>query len=110
MHGSAYCGELSILRAYSFDEAMTINLTPISKKKKSSKSMSLHIKDADGTEIPETPLLYVTLHGGMEGIGEFTDDGDGPRRTGQMTLFVSVHGLLEDEQGDDDGEGRVKPS
>ena len=70
----------------------------------------LHVEYANGTKSPRIPLSHVALHGGFHRIGEFPDDWNGPCRAGEMLFLVPVHGLLEDEEGGDNGEGGVKPS
>lgn len=68
-----------------------------------------HVKHADGAQITSIPLTHVTLHGRFERISEFTDNRDSPSGTGQMAFLVSIYGLFEGQQGEQDGEGRVQP-
>ncbi len=97
-HGSAYIGEFKILREYSLDEAMTINLFKIRQKNKWTPSNHhQHIKDTDGTKSTRIPLLHVTLHGVLHRVGELADNRYRPFIARQMSLLVSVDGLLQHE-------------
>lgn len=69
-----------------------------------------HVEDTNGTKSTRVPLSHVALHSGLHGICKFSDDWNGPCRAGEMPFLVPVHGLLEDKEGGDDGEGGVKPS
>ena len=69
-----------------------------------------HIEYTNGTKSTRVPLSHVALHGGFHGIREFTDEWNGPCRAREMFFLVPVHGLLEDKEGDDEGEGGVEPS
>lgn len=69
-----------------------------------------HVEYANGTESTRVPLSHVALHGRLHGIRKFSDEWNGPCRAGEMLLLVPVHGLFEDEEGGDEGDGGVKPS
>ena len=68
-----------------------------------------HVKYANSAQVAGIPLAHVTLHGGLERIREFTNYRDSPSRSGQMAFFVSVDGLFECKEGEQDGKGRVQP-
>ena len=68
-----------------------------------------HVEDTDGGERTRVPLLHVALHRWLHRVGELANDGDGPFVTGKMGLLVAIHGLLEDEEGGNNGDGGPKP-
>lgn len=79
--GSAYVGELRILRVYSFDEAMTINLrnaTSANTFTQKNKSNGIHVENTEGTKVARVPLLLITLQSRVQTLREFTNYGDGP--------------------------------
>ena len=69
--------------------------------------VDIHVKHANCAQVAGIPLAHIALHGWFERIREFTDNRDSPRRSGQMTLLVSVDGLLECKEGEHDGKSRV---
>ena len=73
------------------------------------KTWGVHVKHADSAQVTGIPLTHVILHGRLDRIREFADNRDCPRGTGQMTFFVSVDGLFEGKEGEQDGEGSVQP-
>lgn len=68
-----------------------------------------HIEYTDSTECAGVPLLLVALHGWLHGVGEFTNEGNGPFVARQMLLFLPIHRLLENEQSKEDCTGSVQP-
>lgn len=63
--------------------------------------LHLHVEYRDGGEGTRVPLRFVVLEGGVETVGEFTDDGDGPFGAWEVLLFRTVDCLFEDKQGND---------
>ena len=73
------------------------------------KTWDVHVKHANSAQVTGIPLTHVILHGWLDRIREFADNRDSPRGTGQMTFLVSVDGLFEGEEGEQDGESCVQP-
>ena len=69
----------------------------------------VHVEYADGAQVTGIPLTHITLHGRLHRVGEFPDNRDSPCGPGQMAFFVSIHGLFESKEGEQDGEGRIQP-
>lgn len=63
-----------------------------------------HVEHRDRGERTRVPLLLVLLQGGVQRVGEFSNDGDRPLVAWEVGLLGAVVDLLVDEQGDDDGE------
>ena len=66
-----------------------------------------HVKHANSAQFTGIPLTHITLHGGFDGISEFTDNWNSPGCPRQVTFFVSINGLLECQEGEQDGESCV---
>ena len=60
------------------------------------------MEHAECAEFATCPLALVALESGIERVGKLSDDGDGPSRARETTLFGAINGLLEDEKGEED--------
>ena len=78
MQGSAWLGELRILREYSLDDAMTMKLAKLSAQVKGVNQDYLHVENTEGTEGTRIPSLHVIFHSRVHRIEQFTDKRDGP--------------------------------
>lgn len=66
----------------------------------------LHVEHGDTRKGSRVPLLLVVGEGGVERVGELSDDRNGPLVTGKVGLLGAVDGLLEEQEGQDDGQDR----
>lgn len=88
---------------------LSINVARLSNRLRRDQRDNLHVENADDAQGTRVPLPHVPLETGLERVGELANDGNGPVVPGEMALLVPVDGLLEGEEGEDDGDGRVQP-
>lgn len=69
------------------------------------KDIDSHVEHGYSRESSRVPLFLVSFNGGVQTIGEFSNNGDRPFCSWQVLLLCSVDSLFENEEGDDDGEG-----
>ncbi len=89
--------------------AMTMKLQTISTHMINFNDSNRHIEDTCCSQLASTPLLLVTLNGGMHGIRKSSDDRDCPSVTRQDALLVSPDELFDGQERDNNGEGGIEP-
>lgn len=67
------------------------------------KKLYEHMENAEGAKLSFSPLLFVIFESGMKTVGEFANNWNGPFITWQRAFFGSINGLLEEEEGEQDG-------
>lgn len=87
-HGSAWFGELKILTAYSFVEAITMKLGASCQNFAIAATIFLglyaHVENTDDTERTGVPLPQILLHCWVDGVRKLSDDRYGPFWTRKM--------------------------
>jgi hypothetical protein len=56
-------------------------------------TFDIHVENTSNAQSTTSPLSLVPIQRGIHRIGEFTDDGDGPFSSWEMSLFRSVNQL-----------------
>ena len=69
-----------------------------------------HVEDTESAQRSGVPLLHVAFHCRIHRVCEFTNDGDSPAVTRKMFFLVSIHGLFEGKESENDGQCRIGPS
>lgn len=69
----------------------------------------LHVENTNGTQSTGVPLFHIPFHRGLHWIGKFADEGNSPLVSGQVLLLLSIYGLLEDKERNENSSGGAKP-